>query len=93
MRDRSAVAFEYHLRCGAHDWGEVTAWEPGRRLVHTFSLAQNPTAPGEVAVEFVSDGDGTSTVRFAHGTKFAPLPFAPVTRTTCPYWLRARRGR
>jgi uncharacterized protein YndB with AHSA1/START domain len=44
----------------------VTVWEPGRRLVHTFALAQDPAHPSEVSVEFAEAGDG-STVRLAHG--------------------------
>jgi hypothetical protein len=44
----------------------VTVWEPGRRLVHTFTLAQDPAHPSEVAVEFLPAGEGC-TVRFAHG--------------------------
>jgi Activator of Hsp90 ATPase homolog 1-like protein len=55
-----------HEDFGVHDWGEVTAWEPGRRLAHTFILAQDPTHPSEVEVEFV-DGEGGCTMRFAHG--------------------------
>jgi hypothetical protein len=55
-----------HSDLGEVEWGEVTAWELGRRLVHSFHLAQDPTYPSEVAVEFVPDGDGC-TVRFAHG--------------------------
>jgi hypothetical protein len=34
-----------HGDLGEHDWGEVTVWEPGRRLVHTFSLAQDRSIP------------------------------------------------
>jgi uncharacterized protein YndB with AHSA1/START domain len=50
----------------------VTAWEPGHRLVHTFTLAQDARHPSEVALEFVPGEDrgeaGTGcTVRFAHG--------------------------
>jgi Activator of Hsp90 ATPase homolog 1-like protein len=52
---------------GEHDWGEVTVWEPGRRLVHTFTLAQDARHPSEVAVEFAADGSSGCTVRFAHG--------------------------
>jgi hypothetical protein len=60
-----------HGDVGEHDWGEVVVWEPGRRLVHTFSLAQDPQHPSEVAVDFVPGGEGGETggctVRFAHG--------------------------
>lgn len=57
---------------GEHDWGVVTVWEPGRRLVHTFALAQDPRYPSEVAVEFVPAGENGEagagcTLRFAHG--------------------------
>jgi hypothetical protein len=55
-----------HRDLGEHDWGEITVWEPGRRLVHTFTLAQDPEHPSEVAVEFAPRADG-STLRFAHG--------------------------
>jgi Activator of Hsp90 ATPase homolog 1-like protein len=56
-----------HSDIGEHDWGVVTVWEPGRRLVHTFTLAQDPEQPSEVAVDFATDGDAGSTMRFAHG--------------------------
>jgi Activator of Hsp90 ATPase homolog 1-like protein len=57
-----------HSDTGKDDWGEVTVWEPGRRLVHTFTLAQDAKHPSEVAVEF-SPGEAGSgcTLRFAHG--------------------------
>ena len=55
-----------HSDIGDDDWGEVTAWEPGRLLVHTFSLAQDPAHPSEVSAEFV-EGEGGCTLRFAHG--------------------------
>jgi hypothetical protein len=49
------------------DWGAVRVWEPGHRLVHTFTLAQDPAHPSEVDVEFVPDDETTCTLRFAHG--------------------------
>jgi hypothetical protein len=58
--------FATHSDLGVDDWGEVTVWEPGRRLVHTFTLAQDPAHPSEVAVEFLPAGEGCR-VRFAHG--------------------------
>lgn len=61
-----------HSDLGQDDWGEVTVWDAGRRLVHTLTLAQDPQHPSEVSVEFVPDeGPGEArtgcTVRFAHG--------------------------
>jgi hypothetical protein len=55
-----------HSDMGEHEWGEVKVWEPGRRLVHSFTLAQDPQHPSEVAVEFVGEARGC-TVLFAHG--------------------------
>lgn len=55
-----------HSDIGVDDWGEVTVWEPGRGLCHTFTLAQDRRHPSQVAVEFVPGGEGCM-VRFAHG--------------------------
>ena len=57
--------FATHSDLGEHDWGWVTAWEPDRRLVHTFTLAQDPAFPSEVAVSFSSTAGGC-TVRLEH---------------------------
>ena len=57
--------YEHHRGGAEYEWGEVTAWEPGERLVHSFALAQDPAHPSEVAVEFVPTGEG-SLVRFEH---------------------------
>jgi Activator of Hsp90 ATPase homolog 1-like protein len=60
--------YAVHGDTGKDDWGEVTVWEPGRRLVHTFTLAQDPQHPSEVAVEFaMGEGGAGCNVRFAHG--------------------------
>jgi uncharacterized protein YndB with AHSA1/START domain len=60
--------FATHRDIGRHDWGEVITYEPGRRLVHTFTLAQDPAHPSEVAIDFepAATGDGC-TIRLAHG--------------------------
>jgi Activator of Hsp90 ATPase homolog 1-like protein len=60
--------FATHRDIGRDDWGEVTVWDPGRRLVHTFTLAQDSGLPSEVAVEFAPHTGGTGCqMRFAHG--------------------------
>jgi hypothetical protein len=57
-----------HADLGEHDWGQVTSWEPGRNLVHTFTLAQDPDDPSEVTAGFAPGEDGTGCVlRFEHG--------------------------
>ena len=58
--------FATHSDIGDDDWGQVMVWEPGARLVHTFTLAQDPAHPSEVAVEFTAAGDRCA-MRFAHG--------------------------
>ena len=59
--------FARHSDVGDDDWGEVTAWEPGHRLVHTFALAQDPAHPSEVDVEFEPADGSSCTMRLAHG--------------------------
>jgi uncharacterized protein YndB with AHSA1/START domain len=55
-----------HTDLGEVGWGEVTVWEPGHRLVHTFTLAQDPEHPSEVDVSF-EPGDTGCVVHHAHG--------------------------
>ena len=55
-----------HSDLGEVDWGRVTAWEPGRLLVHSFTLAQDARSPSEVSAEFLTGGNGC-TLRFVHG--------------------------
>jgi hypothetical protein len=55
-----------HNDLGEIDWGRVIVWEPPRRLVHTFTLAQSQNHPSEVSVSFVPNGDGCR-VEFEHG--------------------------
>ena len=59
--------FARHTDIGDHDWGEVIVWEPGRQLVHTFMLAQDPAHPSEVEVTFEPGDGATCTMRLAHG--------------------------
>jgi hypothetical protein len=56
-----------HHDLGKDDWGEVTVWEPASKLVHTFTLGQDPRHPSEVSVEFVAGEGPGCQVRFAHG--------------------------
>lgn len=46
--------------------GRITAWEPGVRLEHTFTLAMSGAEPSRLSVSFESDADGT-VVRLEHG--------------------------
>jgi Activator of Hsp90 ATPase homolog 1-like protein len=59
--------YAIHSDLGRHNWGDVTVWEPGRRLVHSFTLAQDAEHPSEVRLEFGPSSGLGSVVRFAHG--------------------------
>ena len=59
--------FARHADIGDDEWGEVVVWEPGRQLVHTFTLAQDPAHPSEVEVAFAPGDGGSCTMRLAHG--------------------------
>lgn len=47
-------------------WGEVTTWDPPRRLAFRWHLMFAPEEATDVAVAFVPDGDAT-LVRITHG--------------------------
>jgi hypothetical protein len=47
--------YSTHTDLGEYDWGLVTTWEPGRLLVHSFTLAQDPNHPTEVVAMFLDD--------------------------------------
>lgn len=49
-----------------YQFGEVTAWEPGRTYAQTWTLAQDPSSPSSLTVRF-EDTDGGSQVVVEHG--------------------------
>lgn len=55
-----------HTDLGDLEWGRVTVWEPGRRLVYTSTLAQTPEHPSIVSVSFIPNGT-LCTMKFEHG--------------------------
>jgi uncharacterized protein YndB with AHSA1/START domain len=42
-----------------HDWGEVVAWEPPRRLAYLWHLRFDRADATDVEVTFADEGDGT----------------------------------
>ena len=48
--------------------GEVKEWKPGRRLVFTFSKAEDAVHPSTISVDFIHTGDDAATVRIHHLT-------------------------
>ena len=46
-----------------HDWGQITEWEPPRRLVYQWHLRQDRADATEVEVRFLAVDDGGSATR------------------------------
>jgi hypothetical protein len=64
----SGRVYASHADLGQHEWGQVTSWEPGRHLAHTFTLAQDPDHPSEVSARFAPGEGGVGCAfRFEHG--------------------------
>jgi uncharacterized protein YndB with AHSA1/START domain len=47
-------------------WGEVLAYEPGRRVAFSFGMGKAPGGCGEVEVTFVALADGLCRVTLTH---------------------------
>lgn len=43
----------------AHEWGEVTAWEPPNRLCYLWHLRRDRSDATEVEIRFLDQGSGT----------------------------------
>jgi uncharacterized protein YndB with AHSA1/START domain len=50
-----------------HVWGEVTGWEPPRRLAYRWHLRQDPADATDVEVTFGGAPGGGTEVRIVHG--------------------------
>ncbi len=70
------VVFEPHAggriveRTGAgdeHVWGEITGWEPPRRLAYRWHLRQDPADATDVEITFAAAAGGGTAVRIVHG--------------------------
>ena len=49
-----------------HEWGEVIAWEPPRRLVYLWHLRRDRTDATEVEINFIALGDASTRVEIEH---------------------------
>ena len=49
-----------------HDWGEVTVWEPPRRLGYLWHLRRDRSDATEVEIRFVGVADGRTRVEIEH---------------------------
>jgi uncharacterized protein YndB with AHSA1/START domain len=50
-----------------HDWGEVTRWEPPRRLAYRWHLGASPAAATDVEITFSELDGATTRVDIVHG--------------------------
>jgi uncharacterized protein YndB with AHSA1/START domain len=53
--------FEREAGGAEHDWGEVLAWEPPRRLVYLWHLRADRSDATEVEIRFDEDAGGAGT--------------------------------
>jgi uncharacterized protein YndB with AHSA1/START domain len=49
-----------------HDWGEITAWEPPRRLAYLWHLRRDRADATDVEITFTDAGDGRTAVAIEH---------------------------
>jgi uncharacterized protein YndB with AHSA1/START domain len=50
-----------------HVWGEITGWEPPRRLAYRWHLRQDPADATDVEITFAAARGGGTAVRIVHG--------------------------
>jgi uncharacterized protein YndB with AHSA1/START domain len=58
--------FERTARGEEHDWGEVIAWEPPRRLAYLWHLRTDRADATEVEIRFLEQPDATTRVEIEH---------------------------
>lgn len=58
--------FERTAGDGEFDWGEVTLWEPPRRLGYLWHLRRDRADATDVEITFVDLGDGRARVEIEH---------------------------
>lgn len=61
------LIYEEHKDGRRFQWGEVTIWEPPRRLGFTFHPSRDRAEAQDVVITFESDGDGANVILTATG--------------------------
>jgi uncharacterized protein YndB with AHSA1/START domain len=49
-----------------HEWGEIIAWEPPRRLVYLWYLRRDRADATEVEINFIAQDEATTRVEIEH---------------------------
>ena len=76
-----------------HEWGEVTTWEPPRRLSYLWHIGRERETATEVEISFIDEGVARargSTSRTAGGTRWVKTRRPDGTRTAVVgmHWCR-----
>ncbi len=58
--------FERTVSGAEHDWGEVTAWDPPRRLAYLWHLRRDRADATEVEITFAAIGERSTRVDIEH---------------------------
>jgi uncharacterized protein YndB with AHSA1/START domain len=58
--------FERRASGAEHDWGEVTIWEPPRKLAYTWHLNRDRSDATDVEISFVASGEAATLVEIEH---------------------------
>ncbi|MDQ1740171.1 MAG: hypothetical protein QOE53_1823 [Pseudonocardiales bacterium] len=65
-REVGGRIFERTSAGAEYDWGEVTVWEPPKRLSYTWHLGTDPAEATEVDIRFRPIGDIVTRVEIEH---------------------------
>jgi uncharacterized protein YndB with AHSA1/START domain len=58
--------YERTLAGARHEWGEVTAWDPPRRLAYVWHLGRDRAEATAVDIKFVSEGEARTRIEIEH---------------------------
>jgi uncharacterized protein YndB with AHSA1/START domain len=63
---RGGRIFERTVAGIEHEWGEITVWEPPRRLVYLWHLRRDRADATEVEIRFRPQGEASTLVEIEH---------------------------
>jgi uncharacterized protein YndB with AHSA1/START domain len=65
-RERRRRIYERTPSGERHDWGEVTVWEPPRRLSYLWHIGRERATATEVEITFVGEGGRRTRIEIEH---------------------------
>ena len=60
------LRLSFDLDCRTHEWGEVTVWEPPRRLAYLWYLRRDRADATEVEITFAARGPSATRIDIHH---------------------------